>query len=125
MKWYLIALLALLPTLACGEELGNMPPDNWGGRHAHLGYSAIMGLTFPELLQSRTWGGVACGGIGVWKEWKDYRKQTPGYRHGLFSRNDLKMDALGCGLGLLGNTGMHVVFGPAGGARLGYSWELK
>lgn len=120
---HFLPLLIVIPCHA--QELGNMPPDDWGVRHAHLGYSAVMGLVFPEFIPHRGWAWVACEAVGVWKEWKDYRKATPGYRHGLFSRNDLKMDTLGCVGGALGNYGLHLMVGPSGGARIGYSWELK
>ena len=37
---------------------------------------------------------------GVVKEIQDYRKDTPGYRHGLFSRKDLISDAVGAAIGV-------------------------
>lgn len=102
-----------------------MPPDSWGGRNAHLGYSAVMGVVMPEFLPSRAAGWSTCVTVGVLKEWKDYRKSTPGYRHGLFSRHDLQMDVLGCSLGVAGNWGLHLAAGPSGGPKLVYTWELK
>ena len=84
---------------------GNMPPDGWGGAKAHFGYSAAIGGIGTYLAPEKKWwvlGG--CMAIGVLKEYKDYRKEMPGYRHGLFSRNDLKMDAAGCLAGVGGVT---------------------
>ena len=83
--------------------LANMPPDGWGGRNAHVGYSAVIGAVSNALLPDRPWlASGLCLLVGVVKEAKDYRKGQPGYRHGLFSRNDLKADAAGCALGYLG-----------------------
>lgn len=121
-----LAIFALFAVHSCkAQTLGNMPPDSWGGRHAHLGYSAIMGAVGPEFIPSRGWAWSACFGVGVWKEWKDWSHPEPGYRHGLFSRHDLLMDGLGCTLGAVGNYGLHLATGPSGGARLVYTWELR
>lgn len=98
MKPALVALLISLPATA-----QNMPPDGWGGRNAHVGYSAVIGAVSNALLPDRPWlASGLCLLVGVVKEAKDYRKGQPGYRHGLFSRNDLKADAVGCALGHLG-----------------------
>jgi hypothetical protein len=83
----------------------NMPPDGWGGAKSHFGYSAAIGAFGTAIAPEKKWwvlGG--CLAVGVLKEYKDYRKETPGYRHGLFSRNDLKMDAAGCLAGVGGVT---------------------
>ena len=105
----LVALLLCLPALATDKPpvqtpaLANMPPDGWGGRNAHVGYSAVIGAVSNALLPDRPWlASGLCLLVGVVKEAKDYRKGQPGYRHGLFSRNDLKADAAGCALGYLG-----------------------
>jgi hypothetical protein len=50
----------------------------------------------------------------VVKEIGDYRRGQAGYRHGLFSRNDLKADALGCALGWLTAAGVRLVLQPRG-----------
>lgn len=113
--------MTLLPLLA-STLLGNMPPDNPGGRSAHFGYSTLIGITASELLPSHPWGAFsACLGIGVLKELKDYRKGQPGYRHGLFSREDLKADAAGCGAGVLGDSGIRLLIGPR---EVKFFWEF-
>ena len=129
LRWLAVSLamvlLSVVNSCRAEEPLRNMPPDSWGGRHAHLGYSAVMGFVGSEVLPNRAAAWGACFGVGVWKEWKDWRHAEPGYRHGLFSRHDLQMDALGCTLGVVGNWGLHFAAGPAGGARISYSWEFK
>jgi len=114
-------VLLLFPLLAQAE--GNMPPDNWGGRNAHLQYETAIGLVTAEVLPP-VWAWSACFSVGVWKEWKDYHKETPGYKHGLFSRNDLKADGVGCAVGLAANKSFHWVLTPAK-VQVTYSWELK
>jgi hypothetical protein len=88
-------------------ELPNMPPDNWGGAKAHLAYSTVLGAAGQSMFPRRSlpvFG--ACLGVGVLHELHDRNQGQPGYKHGLFSRNDLKMNALGCGLGVLGVRGI-------------------
>jgi hypothetical protein len=88
-------------------ELPNMPPDNWGGARAHFLYSAAIGATGQGLFPRHS-GAVfgACLGVGVLKELRDRDRGQSGYKRGLFSRNDIKADALGCGLGVLGVRGI-------------------
>ena len=124
MKTLLFVLLVLAAPAWAEDTRLNMPPDGWGGARAHLTYSAGMSLVGSEVLNSRWKGGAACFAVGVLKEWSDYRKETPGYRHGLFSRNDLKMDALGCAIGSLANWGLHVAFEPAGRTTIALNWRL-
>lgn len=102
-----------------------MPPDDWGGRHAHLTYWSLIGLVGTQFFPENPYSvASACFAIGVWKEYKDYRKDTPGYKHGLFSRNDLKMDALGCGIGVVSG-GFLIRLREGNGIQVGYLWELK
>ena len=113
----------MIPSLLLTASLlGNMPPDNPGGRNAHFQYSALIGIAGSELFPSHPWGAFgACLGIGVLKELKDYRKGQPGYRHGLFSREDLKADAFGCGVGVLGDKGFRAIIGPR---EVKFFWEF-
>jgi hypothetical protein len=78
-----------------------MPPDTWGGSTAHFGISAALGaasrmLVFKDPVKAWALAMVP----GVLKEVQDYRKDTPGYRHGLFSRKDLISDAVGAAVGV-------------------------
>jgi hypothetical protein len=114
-RFALCALLACLSSMAFAQGQPNMPPDNVGGRAAHLGYSAAMGaaghLIWPE---HSGWTTAGCVGIGIVKEYRDYRKGQPGYKHGLFSRNDIGADTIGCGIGLAGAAGVRLILRPNG-----------
>ena len=86
-------------------QLLGMPPDNHGGRTSHIGYSAAIGAIGTALAPEHKWWVLAgCMAIGVAKELHDRAKGQPGYRHGLFSRNDLRYDAAGCIAGVGGVT---------------------
>jgi hypothetical protein len=107
--WLACATLAILPALDARAydkpepppALRNMPPDGWGGASAHFGYSAGMGMLGSYVAPKHPWPVFfGCLGVGVMKELRDRDKAPPGFRHGLFSRNDLKMDALGCAAGV-------------------------
>lgn len=104
-------------------ELLNMPQDNWGGRKAHLIYSAGMGAVGQYAFPRHSWAVFgACTAIGVAKEAYTYKnKPEPGYRHGLFSRNDILADATGCALGVLGVKGIQVYHN---GFRLSYTKDF-
>jgi hypothetical protein len=81
--------------------LGNMPPDGWGGYKAHIGISAVFGAASRTLVFKDPVKAWALAMVpGVLKEVQDYRKDTPGYRHGLFSRKDLISDAVGAAVGV-------------------------
>jgi hypothetical protein len=107
----LALILCLLPSLGYANkpeyevpsspQLGSMPPDGWGGYRAHIGYSAAFGLasrTFVFKDPVKAWALAMVP--GVVKEIQDYHKETPGYRHGLFSRKDLISDAVGAAIGV-------------------------
>jgi hypothetical protein len=78
------------------------PPDNRGGLKAHFGYSTVMGAIGATVAPEHKWwilGG--CITIGAAKELRDRNKGQPGYQRGLFSRNDMKANALGCLTGVV------------------------
>jgi hypothetical protein len=113
----------LLPALLfCASAHASEPvmADNWGGRNAHLGFSAgIGGVAGLQGLRPTTGLGL-CMAVGVAKEIGDYHKPSPGYKHGLFSRRDLVSDAVGCGLGYFVGRGLHLAITP-GGVTVGYA----
>lgn len=102
----LIATCLLLATpMAQPQSLPSQPPDNAGGARAHLGYSAAMGALGSLVAPEHPWlVFAACLAVGVVKEALDYRRGQSGYRHGLFSRNDIRNDGVGCAAGLGGIT---------------------
>lgn len=104
--WAAALVLAAAPVAATETApILNMPPDNTGGRAAHIGYSAAIGAIGTALAPDRKWWIFAgCMAIGVAKELRDRAKGQEGYRHGLFSRNDLRADAAGCAAGIGGVT---------------------
>ena len=79
----------------------NIPPDNWGGYQAHVAISAVLGTASRTLVFKDPVKAWALAMVpGVIHEIHDYRKDTPGYRHGLFSRKDLISDAVGAAIGV-------------------------
>jgi hypothetical protein len=122
-------MLAILPALDARAydkpepppALRNMPPDNSGGGRAHLAYSALLGAGLNVVNPDHPWVNAAlCFGVGVAKEAHDYHKGQPGYRHGLFSRKDLREDAKGCALGWGTIAGARLILQPRGFAL---TWE--
>lgn len=106
----LLLTLALIAPIVQAEP--SMPPDNTGGRKAHIQLSAALGLGASLLVneeRSLKLGpcGVTCQRFalaltpGLLKEIRDYQKGQAGYQHGLFSRKDLQADALGAAMGVL------------------------
>lgn len=120
MSTYLASLVAVCAAVSCqpahSQELGNMPPDNTGGRKSHIIYSAGFGLLSTVAindgrkwtwLEDTTGCGVYCQRFslavlpGLYRETDTYfNKPEPGYKHGLFSINDMKANALGAALGV-------------------------
>jgi hypothetical protein len=89
------------PTTKPEPVVQNMPPDGWVGATAHVGISALFGVASRTLVFKDPVKAWALAMVpGVVKELQDYRKDTPGYRHGLFSRKDLISDAVGAAIGV-------------------------
>ena len=129
--WISYAALAALLLMCCSAKaqhtehhsitgepptsLPNMPPDNAGGRRAHLLYEGAIGIVASEIWpESPAKAFAACFSVGLLKEVADYSKGQPGYRHGLFSRKDLLADAAGCGLGIGLDKGARLMLTPRG-----------
>lgn len=114
------------PQISASAELPYMPPDNWGGRSSHILYEAAIGTATGLYFKDNKWAAFGtCFSVGVIKEIKDFYKGQPGYKHGLFSRNDLVSDAVGCGIGvLLAAPGLRLIQ-EQGKTTIGYTWELK
>ena len=124
----LVALLLLCCSAKANDEhhsktgeppvstsLPNMPPDNSGGRRAHMLYEGVIGVVTSEIWpESPAKAFAACFSVGLLKEAADYSKGQPGYRHGLFSRKDLLADAAGCGLGIGLDKGVRLMLTPRG-----------
>jgi hypothetical protein len=109
------ALALATPLQTSAQQLPNMPPDNTGGNHAHMVYEGAIGAGVHLALPERPWlANGLCFAVGLAKEVSDYRRGQAGYRHGLFSRNDLKADALGCALGWATAAGVRVLLQPRG-----------
>lgn len=106
---------ALATASVAAQQLPNMPPDNAGGARAHVGYSAAIGGALNLANPERPWlNALICGAIGMAKEVADYRRGQTGYRHGLFSRADLRNDLLGCALGWGTMAGLRLMVAPRG-----------
>lgn len=125
--WFFFCGAAMAHTEKHGQpvpvapQLLNHPPDNWGGAKAHVlmftGFGMVTSYAADELkLEPAYRLPVAFGACmlpGIYREWNTYKnKPEPGYRHGLFSRNDLKANALGCGLGMLSYRGIRAIVTP-------------
>lgn len=114
------------PQISAPAELPYMPPDNWGGKRSHILYESVIGTaTGLYFKDNKPLAFGTCWAVGVIKEIKDFQKGQPGYKHGLFSRNDLVSDAVGCGIGVfLAAPGLRLMH-ERGRTTIGYNWELK
>ena len=127
--WFAFCGAALAHTEKHGQpvketpQLLNMPPDNWGGAKAHVlmftGFGVVTSYAADSLKIDPSYKLPVAFGVcmlpGLYREWNTYEnKPEPGYRHGLFSRNDIKANAIGCGLGMLSYRGIRAIVTPRG-----------
>lgn len=124
MKALLFVFLLFFPLLSnatrdhqpapLSPPLLNSPPDNWGGARSHLLYSTLLGTGANLWLKDRPIAAFSlCLAPGLAREWYTRNNSPePGYRKGLFSRNDLLMNAAGCGLGYFGAKGVRALISP-------------
>lgn len=102
-------ILLSLAVMSSGMVFAQTPPDNWGGRNAHIVYSAVLGATlemsFPRVNPILL--GAVCLIPGHLREQR--QSHMPGNR---YSEKDMISNAVGCSLGIGTAYGIRVLFAP-------------